>query len=45
MKFFNSPIASLYKVRSLPSNYLIDPQGSIIGVNLRPEEVAKILEP
>ena len=41
MKFFNSPIASLYKVRALPSNYLIDPQGVIIGVNLDPAEVEK----
>jgi thiol-disulfide isomerase/thioredoxin len=41
MKFFNSPIAALYKVRSLPSNYLIDPNGMIIGVNLSPEEVEK----
>ncbi len=41
MKFFNSPIATLYKVRALPSNYLIDPQGVIIGVNLDPEEVEK----
>lgn len=41
MKFFNSPIATLYKVRALPSNYLIDPKGVIIGVNLTPEEVEK----
>lgn len=41
MKFFNSPIATLYKVRALPSNYLIDPQGMIIGVNVSPEEVEK----
>jgi thiol-disulfide isomerase/thioredoxin len=41
MKFFNSPIATLYKVRALPSNYLIDPQGMIVGVNLSPEEVEK----
>ncbi|WP_373552376.1 TlpA family protein disulfide reductase [Haliscomenobacter sp.] len=41
LKFFNSPIASLYKVRALPSNYLIDPKGMIIGVNVTPEEVEK----
>ena len=43
MKFFNSPIAQLYKVRALPSNYLIDPQGTIVGVNVHPEDVEKIV--
>ena len=41
VKFFNSPIAKLYKIRVLPSNYLIDPQGVIVGVNLTPEAVEK----
>lgn len=41
VKFFDSPITKLYKVRSLPSNYLIDPKGIIVGVNLTPEAVAK----
>lgn len=45
MKFFNSPIATMYKVRSLPSNYLIDPKGMIIGVNVQPEELEKIIIP
>ncbi|MDX2067649.1 MAG: TlpA disulfide reductase family protein [Haliscomenobacter sp.] len=44
MKFFNSPIASLYKVRTLPSNYLVNPQGIIIGVNLDPVEVEKRIQ-
>ena len=43
MKFFNSPLAKLYKIRALPSNYLINPQGVIIGVNLHPTEVEKII--
>ena len=41
VKFFDSPIAKLYKVRALPSNYLIDPQGEIVGVNMTPEAVEK----
>lgn len=43
VKFFDSPIAKLYKVRLLPSNYLIDPKGIIVGVNLRPEAVEKLV--
>ena len=43
VKFFNSPIAKLYKVHALPSNYLIDPNGIIIGVNMTPETVEKLI--
>jgi thiol-disulfide isomerase/thioredoxin len=41
LRFLNSPVAKLYKIRQVPSNYLISPEGMIIGVNLRPEEVLK----
>ena len=43
LKFFNAPISRLYKVRAIPSNYLISPQGMIIGVNVHPDEVEKII--
>lgn len=43
MKFFDSPIAKLYKVRLLPSNYLIDPKGMIVGVNVTPAAVEKMI--
>jgi hypothetical protein len=33
----------LYGVRSIPQNFLIDPQGKIVGKNLRGEELAKKL--
>ena len=44
LKFFNAPIATLYKVRAIPSNYLISPQGMIIGVNVQPDDIEKIIE-
>ena len=43
LKGFNSPAAVLYGVEAIPSNFLIDPQGKIIGKNLRGEELAKVL--
>lgn len=43
LKFFNSPLARLYKIRALPSNYLINPKGIIVGVNVSPEAVEKIV--
>lgn len=36
--------AEWYGVKSIPSTFLIDPGGMIIGVNLSPEELGKILE-
>lgn len=41
--FDNSVAGKLYNVSSIPSNYLIDPTGRIIGVNLRGEELQKKL--
>jgi peroxiredoxin len=35
LKFWDSEPASLYGVRNIPSNVLIDPQGTILGINLR----------
>jgi thiol-disulfide isomerase/thioredoxin len=44
LRFLNSPVAKLYKIRQVPSNYLISPEGRIIGVNLSPAEVLKKVE-
>ncbi len=38
-KFFNAPISKLFGIKSLPSNVLLDSNGSIAGVNLSPEQV------
>lgn len=44
LKFWNSAAAKLYGVRAIPSNVLIDPDGIIIGRDLRGEELQKRLE-
>ncbi len=44
LKFWDSAPAKLYGVRAIPSNVLIDPNGIIIGRNLRGEELQKTLE-
>lgn len=45
VNYFDNQAAKDYAVRSIPSNFLIGPDGSIVAVNLRGEEVqAKIAE-
>ncbi|MBP7274558.1 MAG: TlpA family protein disulfide reductase [Saprospiraceae bacterium] len=39
-----SPIAELYGIKSIPTKYLINPQGTIIGVNMPYEEINNTLE-
>jgi thiol-disulfide isomerase/thioredoxin len=41
LRFLNGPIATLYKVRQIPTTFLINPDGYIMGVNLSPEEIDK----
>jgi len=43
LRFFDSPIANLYGVRELPTSYLINEDGIIMGVNLPFEEIDKLL--
>ncbi|WP_295120603.1 TlpA disulfide reductase family protein [uncultured Chitinophaga sp.] len=48
LKGFSAASAKLYDVKAIPTNYLIDPSGKIIGKNLRGEELhaelAKLLK-
>jgi len=45
LKFWDNAVAKLYGIRSIPQNFLIDPQGKIIAKNLRGEELmAKLAE-
>lgn len=37
-------IANLYQIKQVPSSYLINPKGIIIGVNLSPDEITKLLK-
>jgi peroxiredoxin len=39
LKYWNNAAAALYFVRSIPQNYLIDPEGKIIAKNLRGEDL------
>lgn len=41
---FQSPIAKMYGVREIPTKFLINPKGEIIGVNLSFDEMAKMLD-
>ena len=45
VNYFDNQAATDYAIRSIPSNFLIGPDGTIVAVNLRGEEVqAKIAE-
>jgi len=44
-KIFNAKIATeLYGVREVPTKYLIDPDGMIIGVNMPFDEIENVLQ-
>jgi thiol-disulfide isomerase/thioredoxin len=44
LAFWNNAAAKLYKVTSIPQNYLLDPEGRIIGKNLRGPALDSFLE-
>ncbi len=45
LKYWNNEAAQKYRIQSIPQNYLIDPNGKIVGKNLRgPELQAKLCE-
>lgn len=44
LKFWDNEVARLYGVRSIPTNYLIDPTGKIIAKNLRGEDLEHFLK-
>lgn len=44
LKGWSNEAGRLYNVRSIPANFLIDPQGKIIATNLRGEGLEKALE-
>ena len=39
LKFWSNEVAVKYRVQGIPINYLIDPQGKIVGKNLRGSEL------
>jgi peroxiredoxin len=44
LKFWNNEAAVLYYVKSIPANFLIDPNGKIIAKNLRGDDLENKLE-
>jgi peroxiredoxin len=40
---FDHPAARLYNVKSIPSTFLINPEGRIMGVNLTPAQMDRML--
>jgi thiol-disulfide isomerase/thioredoxin len=41
---FDGPLAALFNVHSIPSTFLINPEGVIMGVNLQPDQMDKMLQ-
>jgi len=39
LKFWGNEVAKMYKVQSIPQNFLLDPQGKIVGKNLRTNSI------
>jgi peroxiredoxin len=45
LKFWNGPVAQLYKIKSIPATYILDEKGVIIAKNLRGDALrAKVSE-
>jgi hypothetical protein len=43
LNYWSSSVVPLYGIESIPSNYLLDPEGRIIATNLRGEALAQKL--
>jgi peroxiredoxin len=44
LQFWSNAAAQLYQVQSIPANFLIDPNGKIVGKNLRGEDLQQRLK-
>ena len=44
LKWWNSDYACIYKIKSIPENFLLDPDGRIVAKNLRGKALDNILE-
>lgn len=40
---FSDPVAQLYEISQIPSKFLIDPEGMIVGVNMTAKEMDRLL--
>ena len=43
LSFWNNAVAKLYRIQSIPQNFMLDPEGKIIGKNLRGEALDSFL--
>ncbi|WP_134088636.1 TlpA disulfide reductase family protein [Olivibacter sp. XZL3] len=43
LKYWSGDVVTMYNIRSIPKNFLIDPEGKIVAVDLRGEELGKKL--
>ena len=43
LKFWDSKVAGMYAVRGIPQNFLLDPDGKIVGKNLRGDDLEEKL--
>jgi peroxiredoxin len=43
LKYWNNAVAKQFGIESIPANFLIDPNGVVIGKDLRGEELEKVL--
>jgi peroxiredoxin len=43
LQLFDSPVVKQYGIQAIPQNYLVDPQGKIVAVNLRAEALQEKL--
>ncbi|MDR1763819.1 MAG: AhpC/TSA family protein [Dysgonamonadaceae bacterium] len=44
LKYWNNDVVKLYGIRSIPANFLLDPDGKIIAKNLRGEDLTNKLQ-
>ena len=44
LKADQSPVYRLFKLGTIPANFLIDKGGMIIGMNLKPDDLERILK-
>ena len=44
LRFFDSSLSELFGVNQVPTTFLLDPKGTVIGVNLSIEEIERVLQ-
>ena len=44
LQYWKNAVAKLYSIRSIPQNFLLDPQGKIVAANLRGEALTQTLQ-